>query len=143
MKRVEKIGRHSVTYTYSETNLSQKEMLGYIIDILNDDDVLANGLILIAPFDNEKDWAGIVTELPTVPDKDVFVETYGESALSGVTSIFAYHGQQLMLSYRPGTNTFSIILPREFKDTIDDIEHNVIQEAIDGVPVIVRDEKKN
>jgi len=141
MERIERIDRESVTYTYTDTQLSQEEMLGYIVDILTDDDVQANGIILIAPFDNEKDWAGVVTELPVIPEKSTFVEAYKDAALSGVTAIFSYHGQQLMLSYRPGTNVFSIILPKEFKDTINDIESNVIPEAIDGVPVIVHDKK--
>ena len=136
MERIERIDPHSVTYTYTDTKLSQKEMLGYIIDILDDDDIKANGIILIAPADNEKDWAGVVTELPAIPERDVFVDMYGESALSGVTAIFKYHGQQMMLSYRPYSGNLSIILPHEFKDTINDIEKNVIPGAIDGVPVI-------
>ena len=42
----------------------------------------------------------------------------------------------MMLSYRPYSGNLSIILPHEFKDTINDIEKNVIPGAIDGVPVI-------
>ena len=139
MERIERIDPHSVTYTYTDTKLSKEEMLGYIVDILNDDDITANGIIMIAPADNSKDWAGVVTELPVVPDRETFVETYKDSALSGITAIFNYHDQQMMLSYRPVSGNLSIILPKEFKDTIRDVEENVIPAAIDGVPVIQKD----
>ena len=135
MNRIERNDPNSVTYTYTDTGINKEEMLGYIIDILKDDDVSANGIIMIAPADNDKDWAGVVTELPYIPDRDEFVETYKDAALSGVTSIFKYHGQQMMLSYRPSSGNISIILPSEFKDTIKDIEENVIPGNIDGVPV--------
>ncbi len=131
MERIEQEKKGCVTYTYTNTGLSKEEMLGYIIDILTDDDITANGVILIAPQDSESDWPGNVTELPIVPARDEFVATYKDAALSGVTAIFNYHDQQMMLTYRPETSLLSIILPAEFKDTIDDVEKHVIPDAID------------
>ncbi|MBQ9327469.1 MAG: hypothetical protein IJ225_02905 [Solobacterium sp.] len=134
MKRLEREDKNSIAYTYTETNLTKEEMLGYIIDILNDDDITPNGILLVAPFDNETDWPGNVFEIPAVPKKEDFVETYKDAALSGVTAVMEYHGQQLMLTYRPAVGTLTVILPEEFKDTITDVERNVIPDAIDGVP---------
>ena len=70
---------NSITYTYVDTKLSKEEMLGYIIDILNDDDIVSNGLVLIAPLNNDASWSGQVTELPAAPERDVFVETYKDA----------------------------------------------------------------
>ena len=134
MNRIERKGPNSVTYTYADTNLSKEEMLGYFIDILKDDDITANGLIMIAPTDSDRDWPGAVTEIPEVPDRAEFVEQYKESALSGMTAIMQYHGQQMMITYRPSVETISVILPREFGHTIDEIERNVIPDAIDENP---------
>lgn len=125
---------NSIMYTYVDTKLSKEEMLGYIIDILNDDDIVSNGLILIAPANNEASWPGQVTELPTAPERDVFVETYKDAALSGVTAVMQYHDQPMMITYRPESGSLSVILPREFHDTIDDVEKNVIPDAIDEHP---------
>ena len=134
MKRVEREDRNSVTYTYTETNLSKEEMLGYIVDILADDDITANGVIIVAPQSSDKDWPGDVIEIPGVPERESFVEAYKDAAMSGITSILAYHGQQMMLTYRPAVGTISVILPKEFRDSIDDVEKNVIPDAIDEHP---------
>ena len=134
MKRVEREDRNSVTYTYTETNLSKEEMLGYFVDILADDDITANGIIIVAPQSSDKDWPGDVIEIPGVPERESFVEAYKDAAMSGITSILAYHGQQMMLTYRPAVGTISVILPKEFRDSIDDVERNVIPDAIDEHP---------
>ena len=133
MERQVKENLNCITYTYSDTKLSKEEMLGYIIDILNDDDITANGLLLVAPSGNDS-WAGAVTELPVIPARDVFVESYKDAALSGITAVMNYHGQQMMITYRPETEVFSVILPTEFRDSIDDVEKNVIPDAIDENP---------
>lgn len=130
MERQVKETSNCITYTYADTKLSKEEMLGYIIDIMNDDDITANGLVLVAPEDNDS-WDGTLTEIPSTPDRDDFVENYKDAALTCVTAVIQYHGQQLMITYRPETNMFSVILPKEFKDTIDDVEKNVIPDAID------------
>ena len=65
---------------------------------------------------------------------EAFVETYKDAALSGVTAVLNYHGQQMMITYRPSANELSVILPKEFKDTIDEVELNVIPDAIDHNP---------
>ena len=134
MKRVEREDRNSITYTYTDTNLSKEEMLGYIVDILADDDITANGVIIVAPQNSDTDWPGDVIEIPGVPERDSFVEAYKEAAMSGITAILAYHGQQMMLTYRPAVGTISVILPKEFRDSIDDVEQNVIPDAIDEHP---------
>ena len=134
MKRVEREDRNSITYTYTDTNLSKEEMLGYIVDILADDDITANGVIIVAPQNNDTDWPGDVIEIPGVPERDSFVEAYKDAAMSGITAILAYHGQQMMLTYRPAVGTISVILPKEFRDSIDDVEKNVIPDAIDEHP---------
>ena len=134
MERLTREAMNCITYTYTDTKLSKEEMLGYIIDILNDDDITANGILLTAPSDNERDWNGSVTELPFIPEKELFVETYKDAALSGVTAVMSYHGQQMMITYRPSSNDLSVILPKEFKDSINDVERNVIPDAIDENP---------
>lgn len=134
MERLTREAMNCVTYTYTDTKLSKEEMLGYIIDILNDDDITPNGILLTAPSDNTHDWSGAVTELPIIPQKEAFVETYKDAALSGVTAVLNYHGQQMMITYRPSANELSVILPKEFKDTIDEVEMNVIPDAIDHNP---------
>ena len=134
MKRVEREDRNSITYTYTDTNLSKEEMLGYIVDILADDDISANGVIIVAPQSSDNDWPGDVIEIPGVPERDSFVEAYKDAAMSGITAILAYHGQQMMLTYRPAVGTISVILPKEFRDSIDDVEQNVIPDAIDEHP---------
>ena len=134
MKRVEREDRNSITYTYTDTNLSKEEMLGYIVDILADDDITANGVIIVAPQNSDTDWPGDVIEIPGVPERDSFVEAYKDAAMSGITAILAYHGQQMMLTYRPAVGTISVILPKEFRDSIDDVEKNVIPDAIDEHP---------
>lgn len=134
MKRVEREDRNSITYTYTDTNLSKEEMLGYIVDILADDDITANGVIIVAPQNSDTDWPGDVIEIPGVPERDSFVEAYKDAAMSGITAILAYHGQQMMLTYRPAVGTISVILPKEFRDSIDDVEQNVIPDAIDEHP---------
>ena len=88
MERLIREAMNCVTYTYTDTKLSKEEMLGYIIDILNDDDITPNGILLTAPSDNTHDWSGAVTELPIIPQKEAFVETYKDAALSGVTTVF-------------------------------------------------------
>ena len=108
-------------------------MLGYIVDILADDDIVANGVIIVAP-QGKNDWPGDVIEIPGVPEREAFVESFKDAAMSGITSILSYHGQQLMLTYRPAVGTLSVILPVEFRDTIDDVEKNVIPDAIDENP---------
>ena len=40
----------------------------------------------------------------------------------------------MMLTYRPSVGTLSVILPTEFRDTITDVEKNVIPDAIDENP---------
>ena len=134
MERIVQEARNCITYTYTQTNLSKEEMLGYIVDILADDDIRANGVIIVAPQNSASDWPGDVIEIPGIPERDAFVETYKEAAMSGITAILAYHGQQMMLTYRPEPNTLSVILPKEFRDTIDDVERNVIPDAIDEHP---------
>ncbi|MBQ1439901.1 MAG: hypothetical protein IIZ10_09435 [Solobacterium sp.] len=133
MKRLERIDKNCITYTYTETNLSKEEMLGYIVDILADDDIVANGVIIVAP-QGKNDWPGDVIEIPGVPERETFVESFKDAAMSGITSILSYHGQQMMLTYRPAVGTLSVILPAEFRDTIDDVEKNVIPDAIDENP---------
>ncbi len=134
MKRLERIDKNCITYTYTETNLSKEEMLGYIVDILADDDITANGVIIVAPQNGKSDWPGDVIEIPGVPEREVFVESFKDAAMSGITAILSYHGQQMMLTYRPSVGTLSVILPTEFRDTITDVEKNVIPDAIDENP---------
>lgn len=133
MERQTKENLNCITYTYTDTKLSKAEMLGYIIDIMNDDNIKANGLVLVSPDTNDT-WTGNIMELPSIPDRDTFVETYQDAALSNVTAVLQYEGQQMMITYRPETEVFSVILPKEFRDTIDDVEKNVIPDAIDNHP---------
>ncbi len=134
MNRTDKQGLNAVTYTYEVTSLSKVEMLGYICDILADDDITSHGVILTSPAGAYEEWSGLPIELPEMPLKEVFVESYRKVPLSCVTAIMEYHGQTMMISYRPNENTISVILPSEFRDTIDDVEKNVIPDAIDDHP---------
>jgi hypothetical protein len=134
MKRIKQEDRNSITYIYTETNLSKEEMLGYIIDILGNDDIQSNGIIIVVPQSNHYESPGDVIEIPAVPNRDYFVETYKDAAISGITAILAYQGDQMMLTYRPNANTISIILPKEFRNSIDEIEKKVIPDEIDENP---------
>ena len=102
--------RESIPVPSDYDHLSKEEMLGYIVDILADDDITANGVIIVAPQNSDTDWPGDVIEIPGVPERDSFVEAYKDAAMSGITAILAYHGQQMMLTYRPAVGTISVIL---------------------------------
>ncbi len=134
MERTEKKGLNSITYTYPVADLSKEDMLGYIWDILADDDVTQHGVILTSPAGSQEEWSGLPFEIPDIPIKEVFVESYRKVPLSCATAILEYHGQPMMISYRPNEDTISVILPEEFKDTITDVEMNVIPDAIDHTP---------
>ncbi len=133
MERTVKADLNAVTYTYPVANLSKEEMLGYICDIVEDNDITGHGVILTSPAGNEE-WSGLPVELPELPPKEVFVETYKKVPLSCVTAIMEYHGQSMMISYRPNESTIAVILPKEFRDSIYDVEVNVIPDAIDNNP---------
>ena len=121
------------TYTYNVKDILKKEMLGFICDILNDDDIQGHGLILTQPLEND-DWPGVTKEIPFNPTAKAFSEVYENVDLTCVTGIMEYHGQSMMISYKPHDQLLSVILPKDFTADIDEIEKKVIPDAIDFNP---------
>ena len=124
---------NATTYTYQVASLNQAEMLGYIVDILEDDDITSHGVIITEAHPDHT-WTGIPLELPSLPVKEVFVKTYEKRAFVSMTAIMEYHGKTIMMAYRPQEQTITMILPTESNLSIDEIEKNVIPDAIDHQP---------
>lgn len=124
---------HCTTYSYNVNNLSKEEMLTYISDILHDEDISGHGVILTQPLEND-DWPGVTKPLPYVPAGTVFAKKYKDVPITCITAVMEYHGDTMMIAYKPEANLLSVILPHEFKADIDEIEKNVIPDAIDMNP---------
>lgn len=124
---------HCTTYTYNVKDLSKEELLGYISMILHDDDITSHGVILTEPVEST-DWPGDTKQLPFVPSPKVFAEYYKDVPITCVTAVMEYHGETLMLAYKPEPMLLSIILPPEFSADIEEIEQNVIPDQIDLNP---------
>jgi hypothetical protein len=120
-------------YVYETAPFSQAEMLGYVWDILNDDDVTGHGIILTCPGEHGR-WSGNPITVPLLPGRDEFTEMYGGTDITCITAIFEYHGEPVMLAWRTYDFTLSIIIPRECTADIDEIEKNVIPDDIDHHP---------
>ena len=133
MTRSEIKEKNSTTYSYNVKDILKSEMLMAICNILRDDDIEGHGLILTQPLESD-DWPGVTKEIPYNPVAAEFAEEYGNVPLTCVTAIMGYHGQSLMLSYRPDDNLFNIILPAEFNTDIDELEKKVIPDIIDHNP---------
>lgn len=124
---------NATAYTYQVASLDKGEMLGYIVDILEDDDISSHGIIVTEATPNRA-WTGIPLELPVLPAKEIFVDTYKNLSFVSITAIMEYHDKPIMMTYRPQDNTISMILPTESNLSIDEIEKNVIPDAIDHQP---------
>ncbi len=133
MERVMKQSRKCTTFTYDVIDLTKEQMLEYVCDILNDDDITGHGLILTQPTE-ETDWPGFVKEIPFNPEGKEFAEEYKDVKITCITAVMEYHGQSMMISYQPEESIISVILPSEFTVDIDEIEKNVIPDAIDHNP---------
>lgn len=133
MERVMKQSRKCTTFTYDVIDLTKEQMLEYVCDILNDDDITGHGLILTQPTE-ETDWPGFVKEIPLNPEGKEFAEEYKDIKITCITAVMEYHGQSMMISYQPEESIISVILPSEFTVDIDEIEKNVIPDAIDHNP---------
>ncbi|MBQ7993185.1 MAG: hypothetical protein IJM63_13280 [Solobacterium sp.] len=119
-----------ITYSYNVKDLSKEEMLSYIADILHADRITGHGVILTQPLEND-DWPGMTKQLPFIPDSEKFAARLKDVPLTCVTAIMEYDGETLMLAYKPEANIIEVILPTEFSKDIDEIEKNVIPDAID------------
>ncbi len=135
MYREEKEALNSVTYTYYVSTISKRDMLDHIVTILEDDDIKSHGIIVTEPTPDEE-WSGLPLEMPELPVREVFLDKYEKINFSGITAIMEYHGMPIMLSYRPIDKTISIIIPKETRASIDEIEKNVIPDAIDDNPAV-------
>lgn len=133
MFREEKIDQKALTYTYHVASLDKKEMLGYLVDILEDDDITSHGVIVTNP-NKETDWDGLPIEIPVLPERETFLQQYSTLDFTGMTAIMEYHGMTIMLSYRPKKKTIAVIIPVESEVSIEEIEKNVIPDAIDHNP---------
>ena len=133
MERTEFKTEQCTTYTYNVRDLSKEEMLAYVCDILNDDDISGHGLILTQPTE-ETNWPGVVKEIPYNPEGRAFAEEYKDTPITCITGIMEYHGQPMMISWKLELNKIAVILPAEFTAGIDEIEKNVIPDAIDHNP---------
>ena len=131
-QRSEKNG-NAITYIYRVASLDKKEMLGYIRDILIDDDITSHGFIITEAKPDSK-WTGLPIEVPSVPIRQVFLETYSKLNFVSLTAIMEYHKKTIMMSYRPLDKEIAVIIPEEAGVTIDEIEKNVIPDAIDHHP---------
>ena len=124
---------HCITYSYSVKDLTKEEMLGYIADILHADRITGHGVILTEPVEHD-DWPGMVKQLPFVPEAEQFAARLKDVPLTCVTAVMEYDGETLMLAYKPEANIIEVILPNEFSKDIEEIEENVIPDAIDHNP---------
>lgn len=131
-QKVEKL-ENATTFTYHVASLDKKEMLGFIMDILQDDDITSHGFI-VTEDKPSKEWTGLPLEVPSLPVREVFLETYSKLQFVSLTAIMEYHGRTIMMSYRPKEESIAIILPNEAEVTIEEIEKNVIPDAIDHNP---------
>ena len=121
------------TYSYNVNNLTKEEMLLYIAEILKADGITGHGLILTEPVEHE-DWPGDTKPLPFIPDAEKFASVLKDIPITCVTAVMEYHGQTMMLSYKPEAAILSVILPDEFEYDIEEIEKNVIPDEIDMNP---------
>ena len=100
MERVMKQSRKCTTFTYDVIDLTKEQMLEYVCDILNDDDITGHGLILTQPTE-ETDWPGFVKEIPFNPEGKEFAKEYKDIKITCITAVMEYHGQSMMISYQP------------------------------------------
>ena len=124
---------NSIMYVYQVASLDKKKMLGFIRDILIDNDITDHGFI-ITEAKPDKEWTGIPLEVPSVPIRQIFIDTYSKIDFVSLTSIMEYHGKTIMMSYRPYQEELAIIIPEEAGVSIDEIEKNVIPDVIDHNP---------
>ncbi|MBR2067914.1 MAG: hypothetical protein IJ875_06625 [Solobacterium sp.] len=130
MARTEEKTLNSITYTYTIGSITKRNMLDHIYTILEDDDITSHGLILTEARP-DGNWLGTPLELPTLPDKAVFLDYYEKIRIGCMTAIMEYHGMPLILSYRPNDKALALIIPEENSASIDEIEKNVIPNEID------------
>ncbi len=121
------------TYTYNVKDLSKEEMLLYVAQILNAEGITGHGVILTQPEENE-DWPGTTKPLPFIPNAERFAAALKDIPITCVTAVMEYQGETMMLSYKPEAQLISVILPNEFTHDIEEIEKNVIPDAIDMNP---------
>ena len=133
MYRTEQEALNSITYTYHISGLTKERMLEHIYTILEDDDIRNHGVIITEPTPSEE-WSGMPIELPELPVREVFEEMYKKLDFTGMTAIMEYHGKTIMLLYRPEQEEISVIIPKEIRVSIDEIEKNVIPDEIDENP---------
>ena len=133
MERKETKTLNAVTYTYHVIEISKGDMLKHFYTIFKDEDTKEHGFILTES-DNKGNWLGNPVELPTLPSEEEFVEYYKGVHIGCLTAIMEYRGMPLLMSYRPFEQALNIILPEENSASIDEIEKNVIPDAIDNNP---------
>ncbi len=118
----------SYTYLYPARGLSHADMLGCVYDILTDDDISSHGVILFLRNHYHP------MEIPVLPLRDTFISRYSGMDLSCITAIMEYHGDPIMITYRVEDQTLAVVIPEAFKETIDDLEKNVIPDVLDHNP---------
>lgn len=118
----------SYTYLYPAADLSHEDMLGCVWDILKDDDISSHGVILFL----RNHYTPM--EIPVLPSRDTFVSRYRSLDLSCITAIMEYHGDPIMITYRVDDHTLAVVIPAAFRETIDDLEKNVIPDVLDHNP---------
>lgn len=120
-------------FVYEIHMFSKAEMLGFVWDILHDDDVESHGVILTCP-GAFGPWSGNPIAIPVLPDRQTFINAYRSTDITCITAILEYHYETMMLTYRLLDSTLSIILPSDMQADIDEIEKNVISDRIDHNP---------
>lgn len=123
----------ATTYNYEISDISKTEMLGYICDVLNGNNVVNHGCVITQPSQSEE-WSGVPMQLPVMPDKTEFVPSYKDMPITCITAILEYKGQTLMVAYKPNEDVFSIIFPKDNTIDIDEIEKEIIPDQIDHNP---------
>lgn len=123
----------AVEYVYEIQMFTKEEMLGFVWDILNDDDVKSHGVILTCP-GTHGPWSGNPIAIPVLPGRQDFIDAYRDTDITCITAISEYHNETIMLTYRLLDHTLSVILPRDIQADIDSIEKNVIPDRIDHNP---------
>lgn len=87
-------------FVYEIHMFSKAEMLGFVWDILHDDDVESHGVILTCPGASGP-WSGNPIAIPVLPDRQTFINAYRSTDITCITAILEYHYETMMLSLIP------------------------------------------